>query len=48
MKKLILAAAILLTCVNLSAQEIVPGITSSDDFRGRVGGAFEWEVVDDL
>ena len=48
MRKLLFAVAALLTTISLSAQNIVPGVTNSSDVRGRLGGAFEWEIIDDL
>ena len=48
MRKFFIAIVALLTCASLSAQNIIPGVTNSSDVRGRLGGAFEWEIVDDL
>ena len=48
MRKFFIAIVALLTCSSLSAQNIIPGVTNSSDVRGRLGGAFEWEIVDDL
>ena len=48
MRKFFIAIVALLTCTSLSAQNIIPGVTNSSDVRGRLGGAFEWEIVDDL
>jgi hypothetical protein len=48
MRRYILTLCALMTALSLTAQEVVPRIVNSNDFRGRVEGAFEWEVVDDL
>lgn len=47
-KRIIAIATLLFAVASLSAQEIVPGVTNSSDFRGRVQGAFEWEFAKDL
>ena len=48
MRKLIIAITALLCCASLSAQNIIPGVTNQSDVRVRIGGDFEWEIVDDL
>ena len=48
MRKLSLLVATMLCAVSLTAQEFTPKVVNTNDFRGRVEGAFEWEVVDDL
>ena len=48
MRRYILTLCALMTALSLTAQEVVPRIVNSNDFRGRLEGAFEWEVVDDL
>lgn len=48
MRKLSLLIAMVLGLTSLSAQEFTPNVVNTNDFRGRIEGAFEWEVVDDL
>ena len=48
MKKVLFSIALLLGSITLSAQNIIPGVTNDSDVRGRLGGAFEWEVAKDL
>ena len=47
-KRIITIVALLFTVASLSAEEFVPGVVNSNDFRGRVEGAFEWEFAKDL
>ncbi|MBO7265615.1 MAG: DUF2490 domain-containing protein [Alistipes sp.] len=47
-KRIISLAALLFTFVSLSAQEYTPTVANSNDLRGRVEGAFEWEFAKDL
>ena len=48
-KRIIATLALILTLGTLSAQEIEPGVRpATNDFRGRVEGAFEWEFAKDL
>ena len=48
MKKVLFSIALLLGSITLSAQNIIPGVTNDSDVRGRLGGAFVWEVAKDL
>lgn len=49
MRKILLLATLLCLTLVASAQEaFTPTRSTTNDFRGRVEGAFEWEVVDDL
>ena len=48
MKKLLSTIALLLAAASLSAQEFTPAVQNTNDFRGRIEGAFEWEVAKDL
>ena len=48
MRKLSLLIAMVLGITSLAAQEFTPNVVNTNDFRGRIEGAFEWEVVDDL
>lgn len=50
MKKIIISAILLLGLMpTLSAQDIpTPTDVTTNDFRGRIEGNFEWEVIDDL
>lgn len=48
MKKLLSTIALLFAVASLSAQEFTPAIQNTNDFRGRIEGAFEWEVAKDL
>ena len=48
-KRIIATIALLCAVSSLSAQsEFIPRVDNSNDFRGRVEGAFEWEVAKDL
>ena len=47
-KRIITIVALLFAVASLSAEEFVPGVVNSNDFRGRVEGAFEWEFAKDL
>ena len=47
-KRIITIVALLFAVASLSAEEYVPGVVNSNDFRGRVEGAFEWEFAKDL
>ncbi len=47
-KRIISTLALLFAIYTLSAQEPQPGVVNSNDFRGRVEGAFEWEFAKDL
>ncbi|MBQ8367219.1 MAG: DUF2490 domain-containing protein [Alistipes sp.] len=49
MRKILLLAMLLSLTLGATAQEpFTPARSTTNDFRGRVEGAFEWEVVDDL
>lgn len=49
MRKIVSTVAFLSLSLVASAQEMLtPTRSTTNDFRGRVEGAFEWEVVDDL
>ena len=48
MKKLISTISLLFVVMSLSAQELTPTLSNSNDFRGRIEGAFEWDVVKNL
>lgn len=49
MRKILLLATLLSLTLGATAQEpFTPARSTTNDFRGRVEGAFEWEVVDDL
>lgn len=51
MKKLLSTIFLLLVVASLSAQVVSPDTPTrqnSNDFRGRIEGAFEWEVAKDL
>lgn len=49
MRKIVLITAFLsIALVALAQADFTPTRSTTNDFRGRVEGAFEWEVVDDL
>ncbi|MBO7307201.1 MAG: DUF2490 domain-containing protein [Alistipes sp.] len=48
MRKLSLLLATMLCTTSLVAQEFTPKVVNTNDFRGRIEGAFEWEVAKDL
>ena len=49
MKKITIVLALICTSFGAYAQEMLtPTRSTTNDFRGRVEGAVEWEVVDDL
>ncbi len=47
-KRIISIITLLFAVASLSAQELTPGVVNSNDLRGRVEGAFEWEFAKDL
>lgn len=49
MKRLLSSIVLLFAVASLSAQEqFTPAVSNTNDFRGRVEGAFEWEVAKNL
>lgn len=48
MRRLIPTIIALFITATLSAQELTPDIATSNDFRGRIEGTFEWELMKDL
>ena len=48
MRKITTIIALLLSAFSLSAQELTPTVSNTNDFRGRIEGDFEWEIVKNL